>query len=83
MGIVLQNLIGFAELDILKVLPVDLQDLQKEKVRNPSDAFYQTIHTVRKIIQSYAQTLFCINIYFLLSYPVNHLATSAISFATL
>lgn len=30
MGVVLQNLVGFVELDILKVLPVDLQDLQTE-----------------------------------------------------
>lgn len=30
MCVVLQNLIGFDELDILKILPVDLQDLQKK-----------------------------------------------------
>ena len=31
-GVVLQNLIGFVELDILKVLPIDLQDLQREDI---------------------------------------------------
>lgn len=30
MGVVLQNLIGFAELDILKILSIDLQDLQEK-----------------------------------------------------
>lgn len=31
MGVVLQNLIGFAELDILKILSIDLQDLQERE----------------------------------------------------
>jgi len=30
-GVVLQNLVGFDELDVLKVLPVDLQDLTKKE----------------------------------------------------
>lgn len=42
MGIVLQNLVGFAELDILKVLPVDLHDLQTGEGR----AFYQTVRYI-------------------------------------
>lgn len=46
MGVVLQNLVGFAKLDILKVLPIDLQDLQEEEERNILGAFYQNVYNI-------------------------------------
>lgn len=49
MGVILQNLVGFAELDILKVLPIDLQDLQEEEERNIWGVFYQNVYNTNFI----------------------------------